>query len=874
MKKINKFWLFITLFTFSSFVFAQVNISGQITDENAEPIMGASISAMNSDGLTVGTVSDFDGNYEFSVLQDAPFEVSVSYIGYSTLSEEVTQLSGNVTLDFMMKTDFLGLDEVVVTGVVNSGRKLTSSVSVSSMKMQAIEQSAPRTTAEIFRTIPGIRSEASGGDGNTNITVRGVPISAGGSKYLQLQEDGLPIFLYGDIAFATSDIFLRADQNLARIEATRGGAASTMASNSPAGLINFISKTGTVEGGSLASTFGVDYGTFRNDFEYGSPLGNGLKFHLGGFFRTGEGVRDAGYNDNIGGQFKANITKEFEKGYARVYFKYLNDRTSAYMPMPVMVTGTNANPKWESIDGYSATLGGLQTVYLQSDYGLGSNGERRAVDIADGMHPQSTGIGAEFSFDLGSGFKMENRSRYSMNSGRFVAPFTANVGSTSDIVAILGDKRGIDLTGASLTYAHNGNDFNGSLLQIINMFDTELDNFNNLFSDTKLSYSYDDFKFSAGVFKAYQNINMTWLWNNYLTEVKGENAGLIDVTTAGGTKITESGQTSYGPLAWDNCCHVQYDSKYDVTAPYFAAAYDNGDIAVDASIRLENGKVRGNGSGTSVSTVDMNNNGVIEFIEQNVASIDRATKHPVNYDYDYVSFSLGGSYKLNYDNAVFARFSRGGSAKADRIIWPGDNHLSVGNPKDMINQGELGWKSKFDNGGLYATFFYAGTTEEGGFEATTQKVIENNYQAFGLELEGAFDFGDFDVRGGATYTNAEISDGDNKGNVPRRQPALMYNVVPSYSFGNHTLGLSFIGQTDAYTQDSNELVIPGFVVTNAFVDFSITKGFGLSLNGNNLFDVIGITEAEEGAITENTVNYIRGRSILGRSISATLRYKF
>jgi outer membrane receptor protein involved in Fe transport len=358
-------------------------------------------------------------------------------------------------------------------------------------------------------------------------------------------------------------------------------------------------------------------------------------------------------------------------------------------------------------------------------------------------------------------------------------------------------------------------------------------------------------------------------------EVKGVNARLIDVTMADGTKITESGQTSYGPLAWGNCCQVGYDAAYSVTAPYFAASYENDVLTADVSFRYEMGKVSGNGSGTSISTIDMNNDGTIEPIEENVASIDNATKHPVNYDYNYLSYSLGASYKMNENNAVFGRISRGGSAKADRIIWPGANHLSVGNPKDMINQGELGWKSKFGFGGLYVTAFYAKTTEEGGFEATTQKVIKNNYLATGLELETALKFGDFSLRGGATYTHARISDGDNKGNVPRRQAAFMYNFLPAYSFGKHSVGFSFIGQTKAYTQDVNQLVIPGYIVTNFFVNFAVTKDFYLTFNGNNLFNVIGITEAEEGAINESAaVNYIRGRSILGRSISATLRYNF
>ena len=85
------------------------------------------------------------------------------------------------------------LEEVVVTGVINPKSRLESSVSVSSIGIKQIEQSAPRTSGEVFRNIPGVRAESSGGEGNANFNVRGVPVSAGGSRYLQLQEDGLPL---------------------------------------------------------------------------------------------------------------------------------------------------------------------------------------------------------------------------------------------------------------------------------------------------------------------------------------------------------------------------------------------------------------------------------------------------------------------------------------------------------------------------------------------------------------------------------------------------------------------------------------------------------------------------------------------------------
>jgi outer membrane receptor protein involved in Fe transport len=133
------------------------------------------------------------------------------------------------------------------------------------------------------------------------------------------------------------------------------------------------------------------------------------------------------------------------------------------------------------------------------------------------------------------------------------------------------------------------------------------------------------------------------------------------------------------------------------------------------------------------------------------------------------------------------------------------------------------------------------------------------------------------LRGGLTYTKAEITSGTNVGNQPRRQPKLMYNFIPSLKFGksrSNAFGLSFIGQSKAFTQDENKLVMKGYTIVNGFVDFTITKGLSMNLSGNNILNTLAITEAEEGSISENSVNYVRARPLPGRSISMALTYRF
>ncbi len=58
-----------------------------------------------------------------------------------------------------------------------------------------------------------------------------------------------------------------------------------------------------------------------------------------------------------------------------------------------------------------------------------------------------------------------------------------------------------------------------------------------------------------------------------------------------------------------------------------------------------------------------------------------------------------------------------------------------------------------------------------------------------------------------------------------------------------------------------------------FAQYNLSGAFSVSLNINNLFEAVGLTEAEEAkAATPNTI--VRARSIQGRSTTLTLKYEF
>lgn len=89
--------------------FAQREISGKVTDEKGEVLIGASVIAL---GTTTGTVTDLDGKYSLNVPSGAT-TISISYTGYA--SQDITLGTSNV-YDVVMQESAAVLSEVVVVG--------------------------------------------------------------------------------------------------------------------------------------------------------------------------------------------------------------------------------------------------------------------------------------------------------------------------------------------------------------------------------------------------------------------------------------------------------------------------------------------------------------------------------------------------------------------------------------------------------------------------------------------------------------------------------------------------------------------------------------------------------------------------------------
>ncbi|MFM7005429.1 MAG: TonB-dependent receptor plug domain-containing protein, partial [Limnohabitans sp.] len=411
--------------------------------------------------------------------------------------------------------DTLKLDELVVTGTASGASKMKQSNSISTVGVDQILQAQPTNASDILRTIPGVRAESSGGGGNANVTVRGLPISAGGARYVQFQEDGLPVLLFGDVAFSTPDMFLRADGSLERLEVVRGGSASTLGTNAPGGIINFISKTGEEPGGSMGVTTGLGYDEKRFDFDYSGKLGEKTRFFVGGYANMGQGPRNASANGVQGHQIKANITPDVDNGFVRLNFKTLDDKSPLFMPAPVSIK----NGVLSELPGIDPRKATFYSPYWVPDATLSKNNTLVNSNVNDGLRVKSDSFGVETELKLAGGWKLSEKFRTSENSGRFISIFPGDdvANAAAGTKYATGPKKGQAYTGKSFTAT---------------VFNTSMDDMGSTTNDVKLSKTFaqaDGSKITttAGLFVNVQKVALTWNFNQYLMEATDNNPALL-----------------------------------------------------------------------------------------------------------------------------------------------------------------------------------------------------------------------------------------------------------------------------------------------------------------------------------------------------------
>ena len=98
-------------------------ITGKVTDQTGSAVPGVTVMVK---GTSIGVVTDFDGKYTLSVPADAKI-LNFSFVG---MVPQDIEIAGKTTISVVMKSDVVGVEEVVVVGYGTQQKKtLTGSVS-------------------------------------------------------------------------------------------------------------------------------------------------------------------------------------------------------------------------------------------------------------------------------------------------------------------------------------------------------------------------------------------------------------------------------------------------------------------------------------------------------------------------------------------------------------------------------------------------------------------------------------------------------------------------------------------------------------------------------------------------------------------------
>ncbi|MCQ2340028.1 MAG: SusC/RagA family TonB-linked outer membrane protein [Paludibacteraceae bacterium] len=230
----KKFYTLICLFLLSTALFAQTKVTGVVLEDSGEGAIGANVVA---EGTTVGTVTDFEGNFELMVPAGVKHLV-ISSIGFKTQTVPVKPV-----IKITLTSETTQLEDVVITGMVKQDKRLFTGAST---KVDA-EKAKLDGVADISRSLEGRAAgvsvqNVSGTFGSApKIRVRGATSIFGSSK---------PLWVVDGIVIEDA-VELSADD-------LSSGDAETMISSAIAGLnADDIESFQILKDGSATSIYGA-----------------------------------------------------------------------------------------------------------------------------------------------------------------------------------------------------------------------------------------------------------------------------------------------------------------------------------------------------------------------------------------------------------------------------------------------------------------------------------------------------------------------------------------------------------------------------------------------------------------------------------------
>ncbi|WP_218311182.1 TonB-dependent receptor [Alteromonas antoniana] len=736
-----------------------------------------------------------------------------------------TALTSQVVMAQEVKPTKENTEVIVVSGTPGGAgiRKIDASFAVTNIDASDIERLAPKSTADLFKAIPGVWVESSGGESGANVFVRGFP-GGGDAPFLTISLEGSPIYPAPTLSFLENSQLFRIDETIEMVEGLRGGPNPVVSNGQPGLTTNFRLKRGGESTEALAKYTTSDYGLNRVDVVASGALDDDLYYMVGGYIKSSPGIRDAGFQSEEGNQFTVNITKEFNNGELNLYTRQTDDHGTWYLPTPL------------NVDGIDAEYTQIGPLNRQATISYGPDNTSQAFDFGNGRGWDGHVSGGSLKLDLADGWRIVDRFNLTKGEANTFGLVPDGAATTVADVADNGESATGSVTGT--TYGGN------TPIQQIGRW-VVLKDIESFTNDLAISKQFDSIDVAVGLYTATTKAEDWWSIGNQAYHVLTPGGEMLD-----GIECNAS----------DEGCGWGYDINSVGDASTFATYatatwYATADLSVDLGLRRENHEVN--------YSVD--------------EGLDGQITKALSYDETKTSWTLGANYALNDFSGVFVRMNRGykmpyfDDFRDNWGAYTGGNELIK-----EVTQGELGYKFMDDNIRFFATAFMNEVKGDTFVRrpGAPAEILTN--EAYGIELDGNYEHDSgFALNLNATFQETEITaSATNEGNEAQRQPGWQVRMTPSYGFetsngmyGSVYATLSAVD--DRFGNNENTVVLEGYEKVDVGVTLDPTDNLRVQLSVDNLTDEQGITEGDP-----RNPDAPNGRYIMPRSIKLSVSYQW
>jgi TonB-dependent starch-binding outer membrane protein SusC len=246
-------FLFCTLIALESANAQNGSISGTVIDRNTgEPLPGSNLLIRE---LERGAATDVDGSYEIGNIPAGTYTIRVNFVGYRQLEQNIEVQAGtNSTYNFELRTDVLGLDQVVVTARGASSARREIGSSIASIDTERLQDSPISNMSQMLQgRVAGARVQLGGGksgQGSTIILRGAASISQNNEPIIYVDGVRIDNSRASGIGTTTSGVSWSGlddinPEDIASMEVIRGASAATLyGSEASAGVIQIFTKRG------------------------------------------------------------------------------------------------------------------------------------------------------------------------------------------------------------------------------------------------------------------------------------------------------------------------------------------------------------------------------------------------------------------------------------------------------------------------------------------------------------------------------------------------------------------------------------------------------------------------------------------------------